>query len=374
MPATPLNSAALSLLAKDSSVWGGLHGAGLALSVANLLRSQKDFITLVVPDTHSAELLAGEIRFFLGQAAEQLLHLPDWETLPYDLFSPAEEIVSERLQTLQALTRYDKGLLIVPVSTLMQRLPPKNWLLANSLDISVGQTLDLTPFRDQLGGAGYRTVSEVMTHGEFAVRGSILDMFPMGSGHPYRIDLFDDEIESIRRFDPETQRSLDKIEQISLLPAHEFPLDENGIKTFRNQYRSQFEGDPQKSPVYKNISQGTLIGGVEYYLPLFFDRTDTLFDYLPENTLLCKLDDPLSHAGTFFSGVEHRYEQRRHDLERPVLQPKQLYITTDELTTLLDQQTSLELQRFKSRSSESTNFSCKAVQVSTPVSGRVDRR
>ena len=361
MNAPQVISKTLASLAESHPHWGRLYGASLALAISSLVKAQQRFTVLVTPDTHTAELLSQEIKFFLDQQAGKLWHLPDWETLPYDLFSPHEDIISQRLKTLQALTKAKKGLLVVPVSTLMQRLLPKNWLLGNSFNLSIGQSLDFASFRKQLSSAGYRAVSQVMIHGEFAVRGSIIDLYPMGSDQPYRIDLFDDEIESIRLFDPETQCSKEKTSQIALLPAHEFPLDEAGIKTFRNQYRSKFEGDPQKNPVYKSISQGSAIGGIEYYLPLFFEQTDTLFDYLPNETLFCQLDEIKTYAASFFEGVESRYEQRRHDVERRILKPEQLYLQTDELISRIDNHSQLRLQRLKTTRENSINFSSQAL-------------
>lgn len=361
MKAQPHISKELASLARSKPQWGQLYGASLALTISSLVKSQQTFTTLITPDTHTADQLSQEIKFFLDQSADKLLHLPDWETLPYDLFSPHEDIISQRLKTLQTLTKVKRGLLVVPVSTLMQRLPPRTWLLGNSFNLVSGQTLDFMEFRNRLISAGYRSVSQVIGHGEFTSRGSIIDLFPMGSAQPFRIDLFDDEIESIRFFDPETQRSTEKVEQIKILPAHEFPLDEAGIKTFRNQYRSQFEGDPQKNPVYKSISQGSLIGGIEYYLPLFFEKTNTLFDYLPENTLFCMLDDTDAHAESFFEGIQSRYEQRRHDIERQILKPEQLYLDVDKLNSQIGNYAQLQLQRVKTSANNSINFSSQAL-------------
>jgi transcription-repair coupling factor (superfamily II helicase) len=238
-----------------------------------------------VPDVQAAAHLRAELGFFLAGSGLPLLGFPDWETLPYDVFSPLPELVSERLLTLHRLPGLDKGVLVVPVGTLMQRLPPREYVDGQSLVLAVGDRLDLDATRRRLERAGYSCVSQVIGHGEYAVRGSLLDVFPMGSEVPLRIDLFDQEVETIRTFDPETQRSQEKLERVRMLPAREFPLTEEAISGFRQRYRASFEGDPQASLVYREVSEGRTPGGLEYYLPLFFETTATLFDYLPAGVL-----------------------------------------------------------------------------------------
>src|SRR5699024_2901799 len=195
-------------------------------------------------------------------------HLPDWETLPYDTFSPHQDIISERLATLYQLPRLSQGVLIIPITTLMLRLPPRQYLETHSLMITTGDHLHIETWRKQLERGGYRCVSQVVEHGEFAVRGSIIDLFPMGSKIPYRIDLFDNEVDSLRSFDPETQRSWQPVEQIQLLPAREFPLSEEATSQFRKNYRSFFAGNPQRSLIYSEVSEGNPPPGIEYYMPL----------------------------------------------------------------------------------------------------------
>ncbi|HGG59489.1 MAG TPA: transcription-repair coupling factor, partial [Gammaproteobacteria bacterium] len=325
----------LDALADRHPLWGGLSGASLSLALAELGRRHRGLVVAVTPDTHSADLLARECRFFLGQKSHALLQFPDWETLPYDLFSPHDEIISQRLLTLSRLGETRSGLLVVPVSTLLQRLPPVEYLQSVCFSLAVGDELDIEAFTTRLASAGYASVSQVIAHGEMAVRGSLVDIFPMGSEQPYRIDLFDNEIESIRVFDPETQKTTAKIDAIRLLPAHEFPLDEEGVKTFRRRYRERFEGNPQKSIIYSSVSSGAPTGGIEYYLPLFFERTATLFDYLPKATRFCALGDALSSAEGFLDETRARYEQRRHDLERPLLRPEEIYLSTEALSERL---------------------------------------
>jgi len=322
--------------------WGRLYGASAALALASAARRHAGLLVAVVDDVQAAARLSAELAFFLdsgtaGAREGQLpvLGFPDWETLPYDVFSPLPELVSERLLTLHRLPGLTRGVLVVPASTLLQRLPPRDYVDGHSLVLGRGERLDLDQTRSRLERAGYVCVSQVIAHGEYAVRGSLLDVFPMGSTEPYRIDLFDDEVESIRTFDPDTQRTREKVARIRLLPAREFPLDDQGVSAFRRRYRAEVEGDPNRSLIYREVSEGRAPGGLEYYLPLFFDSTATLFDYLPEGTLVAETEGVREAAAAFLTTVAGRYEQRRHDIERPLLHPRRLYLEADELTAAL---------------------------------------
>lgn len=311
--------------------WGGLSGSALWLAVAEAARRHRGVSLLITPDTQTAERLEQEMNFFLAGEDLPTLSLPDWETLPYDVFSPHEDIVSRRLETLYHLPALRRGALIIPVTTLMQRLPPRAWLQSECLMLQQGERIDRDKLREGFEQAGYQHVSQVMEHGEYAVRGALMDVYPMGSDAPYRIDLLDDEIETIRTFDPETQRSRETIQEVRLLPAHEFPLNEAGIKAFRQHYRTVIEGDPQASHIYREVSQGSAPAGIEYYLPLFFEQMETLFDYLPDNTLAVHVGDTLAAAQAFADQVAHRYEQRRHDRERPLLPPDSLFLGVEDV-------------------------------------------
>jgi transcription-repair coupling factor (superfamily II helicase) len=262
---------------------------------------------------------------------------PDWETLPYDNFSPHQDIISQRLATLYQLPMLQRGIVIVPVSTLMHRLPPRNYLEGNSLLLDKGQQLDMDQLRKRLESAGYQCVAQVMEHGEFAVRGSLLDLYPMGSNLPYRIDLLDECCDSIRTFDPETQRSVENIERIRLMPAREFPLDKDAITRFRQAYRTCFEGDPQKSMIYRDVSNGITPPGIEYYLPLFFNGTQTLYDYLPSTCLVMMAEGVEQAASDFWNEITERHEQRRHDLERPLLPPAKIFLQANEIFAAVNQ-------------------------------------
>jgi transcription-repair coupling factor (superfamily II helicase) len=324
--------------------WGKLYGAALSLCLANLARRLRAPLLVVADDARSASLLEEELRFFAG-AELPVSAIPGWETLPYDLFSPHADIVSERLRLLASLPQLTHGILIVDLETLLQRLAPPSYIDAHAFSLKAGSRLDMEAFRARLIAAGYANSEQVLAPGEFAVRGSLLDLFPMGSTVPFRIDLFDDQIESIRTFDAESQRSAEKVPALRLLPAREFPLTSDGIQAFKRRFRKRFEGDLTKVPLYRDLREGEAPAGIEYYLPLFFDRTATLFDYLPKGTVLATDLELEALTGQAFANIEQRYEQRRHDVERPILAPADIFLTPDELATQLDKTLRVELSR-----------------------------
>ncbi|MDT8387580.1 MAG: transcription-repair coupling factor [Thiogranum sp.] len=326
-------------------LWSKLYGDSLPLVLANAAQQHTSPLVMITPDGQAAEQLQHQLRFFCSDPALEILCFPDWETLPYDRFSPHQDIISERLETLSRLPTLTRGIILVPVATLLQRLPPREFLDQYSLLLDRGDRIDLDAMRSRLERAGYRCVAQVMEHGEFAVRGSILDLFPMGSNVPFRIDLFDDEIETIRTFDPEDQRSQDQVERIRLLPAREFPLDEAAITRFRQSYRSALAGDPQRSLIYRDVSNGLVPAGIEYYLPLFHEQTASLFDYLPPQS--CLLEDEIARTAVtqFRDEIDQRYESLRHDIERPLLPPQYLYLSQEETDAALAACAQVEIQR-----------------------------
>lgn len=310
--------------------WNGVSGAGSSLLLANVA-AQMDGLTVVITEnTQQAERLLLESTFFCSEGIT-VLEFPDWEILPYDNFSPHQDIISSRLKTLSRLPDSKKALLIIPVSTLMHRLVPPAYIKGMSLDLQVGQQLNIDAMRRELESAGYLYVESVYEHGEFTVRGSIMDIFPMGGSAPVRIELFDDDIESLRHFDPETQRSSDKIENVKLLPGKEFPLTEQGITTFRQNFRETFDIDVRKCPLYEDISRGVAVAGIEYYLPLFFSGLSSLFEYIPEHTRIFTLGEIQDAAELFWHDINLRYEDRRVDPERPLLSPDKLFLPVDQL-------------------------------------------
>jgi len=308
--------------------WGNLPGAALSLAIAEAASNAKRFTLLLTADSQSAERLQEELAFFAPELP--VLHFPDWETLPYDLFSPHQDIVSQRIATLYQLPELSHGVLVVPITTALHRLAPKRFLLGSSLVLDVGQKLDVEQMRLRLEAAGYRCVDTVYEHGEFAVRGALIDLFPMGSALPYRIDLFDDEIETLRTFDPENQRSIDMVESIRLLPAREFPLKKEAVTGFRARFRERFDVDFRRCPIYQDLSTGITPAGIEYYLPLFYEETATLFDYLPEDSQVFSLPGIEQAAEQFWNDVRNRYEERRVDPERPLLPPAELFMPVED--------------------------------------------
>lgn len=335
---------------KTPEYWTELHGCSDSLCLASLVAKSKRLVLVITADPQSALRLEHEIRFFLPESYP-VLHLPDWETLPYDVFSPLPEITSQRLETLAGLPATKHGILIVTVATLMHRIAPRDHILANSFSWNVGQVLPLEQIRNQLTSVGYQHTSQVYQHGEFAVRGSILDLFPMGSKIPYRIELFDDEIESIRTFDTETQRSLEQFEKIRLFPAREFPFDDSSIKLFRQGFRSKFPQASQRNPIYQDVSNGITPGGIEYYLPLLVKKTESIFKYCPADTIFVLADSALTAARSFYAETLSRYEQRRHDIDRPILDPDTLFLSPDQLEKTIENYPRIQL------STDSTNTS-----------------
>jgi len=311
---------------QDHKHWGALQGSSDALAISTLVEQHSGPIVVVTADTPSAMRLERTIRFFTQDKSLPITLFPDWETLPYDAFSPHQDIVSQRLETLYQLTRSDQGVFIVPVNTLMQRVAPTDYLAHEVIMFKKGQTLNRDDFRRQLEEAGYLHVNQVLSHSEFSVRGSIIDLFPMGSERPFRLDLFDDEIDTIRYFDTDTQRSAETVDSIKLLPAREFPTDKEALKQFRQRYLEKFGTDNPQDSVLPTISKGTLVGGVEYYLPLFFEQTATLFDYLHRDTKLIIHGDVQGSANRHWVDINSRFEQLRYNLSRPLLDPDDVFI------------------------------------------------
>ncbi|TXI08874.1 MAG: DEAD/DEAH box helicase, partial [Pseudomonas monteilii] len=315
--------------------WGNLPGAALSLAIAEAASSAGRFTLLLTADSQAADRLEQELRFFAPDLP--VLPFPDWETLPYDLFSPHQDIISQRIASLYRLPELSHGILVVPVTTALHRLAPTRFLLGSSLVLDVGQTIDVEQMRLRLEASGYRCVDTVYEHGEFAVRGALIDLFPMGSKLPYRIDLFDDEIETLRTFDPETQRSIDKVDSVRLLPAREFPMQKEEVTRFKARFRERFDVDFRRSAIFQDLASGIIPAGIEYYLPLFFEETSTLFDYLPADTQVFSLPGVEQAAEHFWNDVRGRYEDRRGDLSRPLLPPAELFLPVEDCFARLKQ-------------------------------------
>ncbi|AIF48717.1 transcription-repair coupling factor [Dyella japonica] len=326
---------------KQRRFWTSPRGSSRALLVAEAARSHSGLLVAVTRDTQRAHALEDELRVFAGNLP--VLHFPDWETLPYDVFSPHPDIVSQRIATLYQLPNVQRGVLVVPIATLMQRIAPRSHITGAGLVVRKKQKLDLAAEQRRLEAAGYRNVPQVGEPGDFAVRGALIDIFPMGAAEPYRIELFDDEVESIRSFDPETQRSQQQVDHIELLPAREFPLTENAAKDFRTRLRERFPIDVRRCPLYQDMKEGVTPGGIEYYLPMFFEQTATLFDYLADNAVFLLGEGALESADQFWTQTGERYDQRAHDIERPVLPPAELYLQPELLREQLNKRLRVEL-------------------------------
>ncbi|MEH6370038.1 transcription-repair coupling factor [Pectobacterium carotovorum] len=319
--------------AGEQRLLGQLTGAACAVECAEIIERHAGLVVLIAPDMQNALRLRDEIQQFTDQ---HVTTLPDWETLPYDSFSPHQEIISTRLSTLYQLPNMTRGVLILPVNTLMQRVCPHSFLHGHALVLKKGQRLSRDKLRSQLEQAGYRSVDQVMEHGEYATRGALLDLFPMGSEEPYRIDFFDDEIDSLRLFDVDTQRTLNEVPHINLLPAHEFPTDKTAIELFRSQWREQFEVRRDAEHIYQQVSKGVWPAGIEYWQPLFFSEPlPSLFSYFPNNTLIVNTGNLEQSAERFWQDIQQRFESRRVDPMRPLLPSDSLWLRVDGLFTEL---------------------------------------
>ena len=321
---------------------GPLSGAAESEAIGELAKTTP-LILVITDTTAAAHNLASELPFFLSEEREILL-APDWETLPYDNFSPHEDIVSDRLKALSRLPTLVSGVVIVSITTLMHRLAPRHFIDAGVLSLSTGDTLDAEQFVRNLTRNGYRSVDTVYEHGEFAIRGSLLDVFPMGSDEPLRIDLFDGEIESLRSFDPETQRTAQRLARIDLLPAREFPLHTDAIERFKIDWYRSFDGDPERCSVFNEVSQGRAPQGAEYYLPLFFDECHSMFDYLPDNTPVVMVGNNFSSANRFWDEVNRRFEEYGVDPRRPLVNPRRGFIPVEELYAAIGNHCVLEFR------------------------------
>ena len=321
----------MSKAKKDQSDWASLGSTAKALTIAESATNFNGVSLVITATTAEASALRRAINFFLQGNAIETRVFPDWETLPYDLFSPHQDIISDRIQILSELPNLKQGVLVIPLPSLIHQLPPTDFLVSRLFDYQVNETLDRDKLHNQLNKAGYQRVDTVYEHGEYAFRGSIIDIFPMGEKAPFRIDLLDNDIESLRIFDPETQRTLSSVEQLRLLPAREFPLDKEGINQFLNRWHDHFDQSTIDCPVYKDVKQGIAPQGIEYYLSLFFNQTATLFDYLPNQTQVFMQGDLYTTANTLWQDINRRFTEYGVDPQRPLLEPKEIFITVEDL-------------------------------------------
>ena len=358
----PLNP----LLTKhNSSYWSGLHGSGLALAVSHLFAEQNRTILVIAPSTRMAEQLFEEIAFF-SETPQQVKLFPDWECLPYDQFSPHQEIISSRLSILSSLSDNNNQILIITLANLMQKLPPISYISGHSFKLHVGDQLNLGEFRTKLQNAAYLSVSQVVSPGEYAIRGGLIDVFPMGSKLPIRIDLFDDEIETLKYFDPQTQLTTQTIKIIELLPAREFPLNDDAVSFFRQNFRKAFALDPKQQRIYNDVSNHHASPGIEFYFPLFFEETACLFDYISSQSLVIQPADLFDQSELIYAEIEDRFSNANYDPERKPLPPELLYLRPNELKQRINIHQNI-ISAHQKRKTDSIEF-----KTSLPPSLQVD--
>ncbi|HRE19091.1 MAG TPA: NUDIX domain-containing protein, partial [Rhodocyclaceae bacterium] len=327
MNPNPLLSGLPALPGRGQRIDFALPATSIDAAALAQLATTDRCLAVITASASDAQRLLEEIPWFNEQLRVRLL--PDWETLPYDHFSPHHDLVSERLATLWAALQGQIDILLVPASTAVYRLTPSAFLAAYTFAFKKGDKLDAEKFRAQVTLAGYSHVTQVVSPGEYSIRGGLIDLFPMGSPLPYRLDLFDAEIESLKAFDVDSQRTLYPVPELCLLPAREFPMDDKGRSCFRQRFREIFEGDPAKSGIYKDVSSGIAPAGIEYHLPLFFDETATLFDYLPEDAVLVTHGDVPGAIANFWRDTRSRYELMQGEKSRPLLPPNELFLSDE---------------------------------------------
>lgn len=332
------------LTAQDTQLnWTGLLPTAQSLAISQFACSQGGLSLVMTSSIHEANRLRRELEFFLSDNGTPVLTYPDWETLAYDHFSPHEDIVSERLAVLHQARQLKSGIIIAAIPTLLHYTIPQSYLDQHACLFTCGDMIELEALTQRFTTAGYLRVDQVREHGEFCIRGSICDIFPSGSNEPYRLEFFDNEIESIRAFDPETQLSAGTIKQINLLPAREYPLTPDAISTFRQNFRERFPGNPKDCGIYEVISEGRPFPGTEYYLPLFYKQLSTFFDYLPTHTTLFMPATTQSIVERFWDDITHRYDQLQHDLRRPICPPRDLFLSKDDFFTHLKRYTQIRI-------------------------------
>jgi len=364
-------------VADRRNLWHGLHGgparaAAAAMAICASARRHSGLTVVICNSAQQASMLQRDCMLLRDDDSLPVLHFPDWETLPYDLFSPHPDIISARLATLASLPDINRGLLIVPASTLLQRLAPIEFIRGHSLQIRVGQTLPMLAFRENLVNTGYEAVDAVYQSGQFARRGALLDVFPAGSELPLRIEWLDDEIDSLRSFDAESQRSLQPLQSVQLLPSREYPFTPESSEQFRQRFRQRFELDMRHCTMYQELRKGYHPQGLEYFLPLFFEHTSSLIDYLGQHPQLILQAGISATAEQFLQHVEERYEQRRHDIQRPILAPHELFISLPELQPKLQQAGSIELADDQPRHTSGDAENAEVIEFSVKPAPELD--
>ena len=352
--------------------WGKVYGCTAGLAVAELTQTRDQCVFVLTPTVAEAESLIHQVEFFLGAQDRASLY-PDLEVLPYDAFSPHPDLIANRLKILRQLNDNRKFTVITAAAALLPSLPPPSYLRQHGISLKTGQQLEPGQFRDQLEDAGYQRVSQVSLPGDYAVRGSLMDFFPSGQDSPLRVDFFDDQVESLRIFDADLQTTTGKISAIDTLPAREIPIDEESVTAFRQRFRQRFDGNPAQSLIYREVTERRLPGGIENYLPLFFDTTASIWEYLPADTLVICCGDIETALNTAWTHADERYEQTRYDLERPALRPDELFFPVEHHFTQIDERAVLRLETFETPTEELTARSIN-LSVSAPPRMLINRR
>ncbi|MEX1057931.1 MAG: transcription-repair coupling factor, partial [Natronospirillum sp.] len=363
----------------DRRVWGQLPAGADAWALADIIARHAGQVIVLGSNASDLDRLQREYRVF-AEPEGPPRWLPDWEILPYDNFSPHQDIISDRISTLYELsqsaatTKRVRTPVFAALSTVMHRFMPVDYVAQWTIRLAVGDQLNPDLFRQRLHNAGYQHASTVTEHGEFTLRGGLIDIFPMGADAPLRLELFDDEIESIRIFDPESQRTRRPVERFELLPGREFPLTDEGVARFREAFRADFDVDPRRCPMYQDITSGLTPAGIEYYLDLFFDQLASFFDYLPSDTLLVTQGDLNAEIEHFIKDVHERYENRRHDISRPILTPERIYLRPEELNKRLNDFPRLHLSPASAAQTEGANKGAIDCEFGTPNAWPIDHR
>ncbi len=331
---------------KDATItWRGLHGSAVGMALCEAASKYDGTLVVVIEDQRQLEMIEAEIGYFHGSQSEiPILVFPGWECLPYDVFSPHQDILSERLRLLGALPKLRRAILLIQTANLMQRLPPVDYVTGHTFSLEVGHKVRIDELRDQLNHANYTSVHQVVSPGEYTVRGGLLDVFPMGAEAPFRLDFFDDILDSIRWFDAETQRTIDEVSRIELLPAREFPMTAEGIARFRSSFRKQFEGDPGSQHIYNQISAGQIPAGAEFFFPLFFEKTTTLFRYLRTDTVFVLSAQFNAACSAFWTEVNNRHRNANENSLRKVLPPEQIWLDYSQIQSKISQYPTIRLQ------------------------------
>jgi transcription-repair coupling factor (superfamily II helicase) len=348
---------------KQNNYWINLSGSSIALNITNFFHIHKKPILVITTSILEANNLYKAIKFFIGsEFHENIIIFPDRETLPYDQLSPHKDITSERLSILSSLQNIDSHIIIVSINTAMNLLPPVDFINKYTFNMQVNQTLNLEEFKLRLTKSGYRQTNQVVEHGEYCVKGGIIDLFPMGHTIPYRIELFDNQIESIRKFDPETQLSNTNVNSLSIMPAYEYQLTDSAIDIFKTRYKNEFNNNPKNCPIYQSIRNKLPAPGAEYYLPLFFEETASVFDYLNKETIIIALPNALDASKEFYQQVKERYDFINNDKIRPILQTHVSFLSTEKVFHQINRYNNLKILPDSINKKNAYDFNCSALE------------